>query len=469
MRLSHALCLLSSLAGACSSCAGQTPLRGGDANVAADAPLPADGRGPADAAGGGPDGQLPGNTADCPAGFRTALAAGQHAGFSSGGQQRSFHLLLPPASFAGPRPLVVAFHGTGMTGEGAISSYQLDDWVSAGFIVLAPDANGNGTVWPVWDALELPGTPERPNADLTLFDDLVACVAAHHPVDARRVYVLGQSAGGAMTNFVLGRRSSLLAGGVPASGAFDLTQVHAGTISPVTVIVTWGGDNDMYSGSAGESEIASIGYVEQSALASQYWESRPGSHQIACRGHDLGHVWLNPINGWIRDVLLAHPKGSAVIPGWTLPPLPGGAPVTCSEAAATYVSPITVSCPASSRAGCQAYCQLIGDCIVENGTLGPVMVTQLSDLGYAATANVCSGCVTRCEQDAEGSAADGTVLGCIASAAPGATCGPGFAGAAIFGVVGGCCAATPGSDVCARFCQTFQKSALFSMVLSGCP
>ena len=54
-----------------------------------------------------------------------------------------------------------------------------------------------------------------------MFDDLIACIAGHHAVDARRVYVAGHSAGGAMTNYVLGRRSSLLAGGITGRVLLD--------------------------------------------------------------------------------------------------------------------------------------------------------------------------------------------------------------------------------------------------------
>lgn len=405
----------------------------------------------------------------CPSGFTDALDEGHHAGFVSAGQERSFDLLLPSSSFDGPRPLVFAFHGTGMSGAGAISDYRLAQWVDAGFVVVAPDSNGNGSVWPVWDALTLPTDPAHTNADLALFDDLLACVAGHYAVDAKRLYVLGQSAGGAMTNFMLSHRSTVLAGGIPASGAFDLTQPNPPLpIDPVTVIVTWGGSNDVYTGAAGNATIADIGYAEQAALASQFWEAQPGSHQIACRGAEVGHVWLAPINEWMRDVLLAHPKGAAAQSGWTLPPLPANAKASCSEDAATYAPPMTVSCPAATTAGCQQYCQMLGDCLVENGTLGPVVAEQVADLGYAKTANVCTGCVAACEADARGSSADKTALGCFATAAPATKCGPGFAGADVFGTVGKCCAQS-GSKVCARFCATFEDSELFAPLLSFCP
>lgn len=412
---------------------------------------------------------LPGDTAACPPGFQSSLGAGQHSGFAAGGQTRSFYLALPAASFVGPRPLVWAFHGTGLSGAQVFSGYGLQAWVDVGAIVVAPDSNGNGSLWPVWDSFVFPGAPPAANADLTLFDDLLSCVAGHHAVDAKRLYVLGHSAGGAMTHFVLGHRSSLLAGGIAASGGFDLTQpVPATSPAPVTVIVAWGGANDCYSGSAGGTSVTNSCFSEQSALGSRFWEAQPGSHQIACRGADVGHVWLGTIERWMRDVLLAHPKGAARRADWSLPPMPSGARAVCGEAEATYTPLVTVDCPSSSAAGCREYCQAIGDCIVENGTLGPESAAQLEALGFANATNVCSGCVSQCEADGRSSAADATVLACLAASAPATVCGPGMAGAGVFTAVQQCCA-TPGSALCARFCGTFRQNPAFDSMVSWCP
>jgi poly(3-hydroxybutyrate) depolymerase len=426
-----------------------------------------------DGAGSGsdvPPSRLPSSPTACPAAFQSGISAGHQTNFQSGGQSRSFDLVLPPATFTGPRPLLVAWHGTGLSGAAAISLYGLEEWANAGFIVMAPDSNGNGKQWPVWDGVRPPGSPPSPNPDLTLFDDLIACVAAHREVDANRIYTAGHSAGGEMTHFILGKRSKLLAGGVPASGLFDLTQPNPPeAMDPMTVIVTWGGDNDQYSGGINGVSVTNMTYSEESAIASQYWESRPGGNQLYCRGNDVGHTWLPGIGGWLRQVLLAHPKGAAKIPAWTMPPVPAGAPVVCSDGVATYKSPITVACATSSVAGCQAYCQLLGDCLVENGTVAPICAPQLSDIGFAAGANVCSGCVANCEADAS-SAADSAMLSCVAAAAPKTTCGPGFAGAAALATVGTCCGNNPGSKVCSRYCTTFKKTNQFiQSVVTGCP
>jgi hypothetical protein len=260
-----------------------------------------------------------------------------------------------------------------------------------------------------------------------------------------------------MTNYVLGRRSSLLAGGVPQGGMFDFTQPRpALPIDPMMVIVTWGGSNDTYGGSIGGATVARGSVVEEAAIASQFWEKQPGTHQIACRGADMGHRWITGLNDWIREALVAHPKGSANAAGWTMPPVPPGTGL-CSEEPASYQPQLNVACSASGTAGCQAYCQMLGNCVVENGTLGMSMLEQTTAIGFGG-GTMCGGCVSACEQDAAGSTADAAVLGCLAGAAPATTCGPGLAGGDAFITIDKCCDSQPGSKVCSRFCGTYKKS-----------
>jgi hypothetical protein len=168
------------------------------------------------------------------------------------------------------------------------------------------------------------------------------------------------------------------------------------------------------------------------------------------------------------DVLLAHPKGYATDPSWVMPGVPSSVPVACSEEAYVYRPPMTVDCPSSSTAGCQAYCDLVGDCVIENGTLGPMApmaVPQLQALGFSEGANVCSGCVSRCAEDAQGSRTDATVLDCISKATT--SCGPGYAGAAFFNTLNGCCsgAARTNSRVCQRCCSTFRENSSFAPII----
>jgi len=365
--------------------------------------------------------------------------------------------------------MLFVWHGTGCSGYSVVNGasggcgYALSAWTAKGFIVIAPDSSGNGAPWPVWDSFEPPTVPSSPhlNADDELFDDLVACARSRLDVDGARIFTAGHSAGAAMANHTLGRRSDLLAGGVTASGMLAFTVPTTASPEPMIVITTWGGSNDFYSGSAGGVPV--MGYViEEAAVGSQWWETRPGMHGIACSGPNLGHRWLAGINGWMADRLLAHPKGSAVITGETLLAT-GVSGYTCTEPAATYAPPVSISCPAVAMPGCQALCQLEGDCIVENGTLGLSMASQLTAWGWSSSSTSCTPCENACAADAAGSSADAAVLACIASAAP--MCGQGLeAGGRGLLAIDACCDAHPGSHVCARFCGAYTSSFWYGMI-----
>lgn len=168
--------------------------------------------------------QMPGDPAvDCPAAFSSAApAAGQNEGFDAGGQTRGFYLDLPDTSFDGPRPLFVAFHGTTGQGVDFHARAELTDFAARGFITVSPDGVGNGTIWPVWDAMHTASDPDTNNADLAYFDSLVSCLAAHYAIDQNRIYIGGHSAGGIMSNYMLQRRSEMIAGAIVGSGVSTL-------------------------------------------------------------------------------------------------------------------------------------------------------------------------------------------------------------------------------------------------------
>ncbi|MCK6534482.1 MAG: alpha/beta fold hydrolase [Polyangiaceae bacterium] len=411
--------------------------------------------------------------ADCPSAFQTAPESGQHSGFDVGGEPRSFYLQLSAAAadrFPGPRPLMVAFNGTGENGKAIYNRAKLQSFVDAGFIVVAPDSAGHGTIWPVWDGMREAKDESLPNKDLEYFDQLVKCIAAHHPVDAKRIYVSGHSAGGIFTNRVLRARSSLVAGGIPASGIFDLTAPSpAPAIDGVAVLVTWGGDNDAYSGSAGGKTVPSVNFVEQAALASQHYEAK--AEQVHCRGKNLGHAWLDGANPWMIDYLLAHPKGLAQGSPWKYAAPAASEEFECVEGAATFVNPNAVSCGSTATAKCQTYCQFIGDCAVENATVEPVLGPQLETLGFGGDKHLqCGGCLSKCEADASaGGANDTGVLDCFSAEASGAKCAGGVDGAMPF-IDGAnkCCKDKTSSKLCTSLCTAINANTVAAALFSSC-
>lgn len=403
--------------------------------------------------------QLPAQPSTCPTPFdANKPVQGENVGFNVAGQSRRFQLLLPPASFTGPRPILFAYHGTTENGLRFITRAKLADFVARGFIVVAPDANSNGTFWPVWDAMRAPGTESTPpNPDVEMFDRLLTCTAAHYAVDKNRVFATGHSAGGIFTNRLLRSRSNVLAGGIVASGVFDFTSGgSAASLEPMLAIVTWGGDNDTYRGTTPSGvNVPAFSFVEQASLASKYYKAQPAVGHIRCRGNNLGHAWL-PLNGWFIDLLLSRPKGTPASTLTALPALPGGAPAACSLDAYELAPLPEMTCPTTTRAGCREACQLFADCAVENRTVGPSLSAELAKIGF--TTSSCAGCVTRCQQGAT-TTQDNDALTCFTAKQAAAQCGPGIEGSTpLFTAVNECCKNRSGSNLCVDLCTSLNAN-----------
>jgi len=451
-----ALALVVTLLAACSGQSGEAvPTDSASPSPDIDPALaPADG-GPSSAGDAAPEALPADPVAVCPDAYRTnAPVPGLNKDFVVSGQNRELVLILPPASFTGPRPLFVGFNGTSENGTKFAARAKLAEFAAKGFIVVVPSSAGNGTYWPIWDGMRAPGKEGGANKDLELFDALVGCTAAHFSVDKKRIFVGGHSAGGIFTNKVLRSRSTVVAGGIVGSGVFSLTS--NGTTAPMDptfVLVTWGGDNDTYKGTTPSGvNVPEFSFVEQASLASIHYEAQPAVTQAYCRGNNLGHAWL-PINAWFIDALLAHPKGGAPS---ALPPVPAGAPVVCSETAYEVPPLPAITCGASSTAGCQAACQLMADCVAENRTVGTSMKAQLASFGFSGTS--CGGCITKCQQSGP-SAANSTVLSCFQQAQSVAQCGGGIEGSfPLMGAVDNCCKGHADSTFCVGLCTSINQN-----------
>jgi predicted esterase len=406
----------------------------------------------------------------CPGGYGAQPPEeGWNDGFESAGQDREFYLFLPDEGVEGPRPILIAFNGTGEDGQSFSSRAHLTDFRDRGFIVAAPSSNGNGAVWPVWDGMRQAADLELPNADLDYFDELLACLAGHFSVDVHRVYIAGHSAGGIFTNHVLQRRADVVAGAIVASGVFSLTSPAGDQeLDEAFALITWGGDDDAYSGSAEGVEVPQINFVEQASLASIFYDEQPNVGQANCHA-DVGHAWLSMINDWMIDLLLEHPDGLPGAAGLELPALPFGSSASCTTEPFVFVPPLQVECGESSVAGCYEFCQLTADCGVENPTVGPVLEAEINDLGFSGPDNAeCAGCLTTCETTAV-DAADAPVLACFAAAQASAECGAGIEGAMpLIDGVNDCCAGASESPFCQFVCGTILGNPVAAAFFPEC-
>lgn len=407
----------------------------------------------------------PNESMSCPSPYDSAAPqVGWNKGFLVAGQPRSFFLIVPVQN-DGPAPLFMAFNGTTEDGEQFATRARLQQFADKGFVVVAPSSAGNGDFWPVWDGLRARGHEADPNADIALFDQLLACVSAHIRVDPARVYVGGHSAGGIFTNALLQRRSEVIAGAIVASGVYSQTSPDPVVpLHPTTVIVTWGGDNDRWSGRAGGTAVRDFSFVAEAAAAGQAYADA-GAGVVSCEGEGVGHAWLDGLNPWMADLLLAHPKGG--LPLGSLPVQPSGVRASCVLGPVLDTPPDAMVCPASSTPGCQYMCQQLTDGAVRNKTVQPVLQGELAKLGFDAAG--CVGCVEHCETHAV-SLADTDVLSCITLQPPVDSDQRGIAAALpLIDGVDTCCAGRDDSGWCLDICGTMRRNLAARPYFKGCP
>jgi poly(3-hydroxybutyrate) depolymerase len=235
----------------------------------------------------------------------------------AGGAERIFHALVPTDTST-PRPVFVSLTGTEQEELAFAEQSALAELPDSGWIVLAPVRNcsqartncattgSDGRVWEPWyDGVFPPNDEEGP--DVRFVDAMVRCAAVEWPVDAKRVYVGGISAGGSFTNRNLTFNSELFAGGVPSSGNWyggGAAPASAVTLEPMIAIVIWGGPDDVWPAT---NPLAD--YDPETRLAAQYYTAQPNLVTVACSGTH-GHIWPTAMTPWLAQTLLSHPKGS---------------------------------------------------------------------------------------------------------------------------------------------------------------
>jgi len=150
----------------------------------------------------------------CTLAFAPAVLAGEMSQGSlvSGGVERTYSLAVPKdlEATGEPVPLLVVLHGSGRDGASLVSEWRkLGE--KEGFLVAGPDSK-NPQYW----------SAGRDGPDL--LRDLVDHLAESWPVDRRRVYLFGHSAGAKFT-----LQMALL-----ESRYFAAAALHAGALAPGT-------------------------------------------------------------------------------------------------------------------------------------------------------------------------------------------------------------------------------------------
>ncbi len=162
------------------------------------------------------------------AGHQGLSLAGQH---TEAGLTRAYILYLPPAAASptarAPLPLVVMLHGCSQSPDDLAAGTGMNELAcEQGFAVLYPAQSQDANAGRCWNWYE-PGHQQRGSGEPAVLASLTQAVITQHGLDARRVYVAGLSAGGAMAAILGQAYPDLYAGvgihsGLASGAANDL-------------------------------------------------------------------------------------------------------------------------------------------------------------------------------------------------------------------------------------------------------
>lgn len=158
-----------------------------------------------------------------------------------------------PASWDGksPLPLVIVLHGFGVNGQleaRYLNLAALHD--AAGFLLAYPDGARNAGGQRFWNAGFPPPDGGALPDDLAYLDAIIDDMAAHFPVDARRVFLVGHSNGAFMAQYFACRRPGRVAAIVSLAGGM-LDGVDCAKGDPVTLAEIHGDADDTIAPAGG--------------------------------------------------------------------------------------------------------------------------------------------------------------------------------------------------------------------------
>ena len=182
----------------------------------------------------------PTTTTTTTTGSRLAPMSGSYVfTMTFGGRLRDYRLHVPPAAAGGqPLPLVLNLHGATQNAQLEEITSDMDPPADKnGYLVAYPDGTRISKVLtpdPVakqaqygWNAGQCCGLPvTRHINDVGFLLAVIANVAAHTPVDLRRVYVTGISNGGMMAYAMAAEASSHVAAISSVSGQVEIPTIH---------------------------------------------------------------------------------------------------------------------------------------------------------------------------------------------------------------------------------------------------
>lgn len=181
------------------------------------------------------------------AGACPAFMPGYNTGFTAGGLTREFALIVPSdVDDTGTYPLVFAWYhiaGNAMDFVNEVGAQALADEARA-IIVIPQDSGMFEAKWP-----DTPLDIGQSGVDLSMFDDLYACISQQYAINTNCVSSIGVSAGGIWTSYLGTVRGQHLASNLTISGGHPSEIVGPwwpwNSPRPYASIVMWGGPSDV--------------------------------------------------------------------------------------------------------------------------------------------------------------------------------------------------------------------------------
>ena len=294
-------------------------IRGGDlqrATAAIQAALAASGAHPSAAANASnfkADAPLPGMARAAPTpDDDVRFTAGTHREASG---QRDYKLFVPAGHGGRPLPLVVMLHGCTQDPDDFARGTRMNEAASElGFIVLYPAQAQQANPSRCWNWFKH-NHQERGRGEPQVIAGMTRDVMKRHDVDARRVYVAGLSAGGAMAAILGDAYPDLYAAigvhsGLPAKcardlpGALEAMRSGAATASraPLPPTIVFHGDQDTVVHPANADRM----------LAASTWATRDDDCAVSANGRRYTRACLRDAQGRVvAEHWLVHGAGHA--------------------------------------------------------------------------------------------------------------------------------------------------------------
>ena len=243
----------------------------------------------------------------------TSHAAGQFltGTHTEAGLSRDYKLFVPPQAAEPGRalPLVVMLHGCTQNPDDFAAGTRMNELALAqGFLVLYPAQAKQANTSGCWNWFKH-NHQARGKGEPAVIAGMVRAVMAQQPVDARRVFVAGLSAGGAMAAILGAGYPELFAAigvhsGLPVGAARDVSSAFmamsqgaqpSGRPAPLPPVIVFHGDQDTTVNPVnGQQVIAASVQGRATAVTETGRTGRPYQRQVYrdASGRTLAEHWL---------------------------------------------------------------------------------------------------------------------------------------------------------------------------------